>query len=129
MKKKANPHTVKDFAKVSDESYNRMCDSVMEKINKDDVRKGVPLFKGVLCYFPDALEEVAKASLAGNKQHLDGQPLHWDKTKSMQQEDSLLRHLNDVAKGIEVDDDGVLHRAKIAWRALASLQIYLENNK
>jgi hypothetical protein len=98
-------------------------------MKKDDYRKSIPLFKGVLCYFPDALEEVAKASLAGNKQHLDGQPLHWDKTKSMQQEDSLLRHLNDVAKGIEVDDDGVLHRAKIAWRALASLQIYLENNK
>lgn len=98
-------------------------------MKKDDIRKATPLFTGVLKYFPDALEEVAKASMAGNKQHLDGQPLHWDKTKSMQQEDSLLRHLNDVAKGIEVDDDGVLHRAKIAWRALASLQIYLEQNK
>ena len=27
----------------------------------------------------------------------------------------------------ETDADGVLHLAKVAWRALASLEIYLEN--
>ena len=29
--------------------------------------------------------------------------------------------------GNPVDEDGVLHLAKVSWRALASLQIYLEN--
>ena len=27
-----------------------------------------------------------------------------------------------------LDDDGVLHLAKVAWRALASLEIYLEDD-
>lgn len=96
------------------------------KQNKAEERKATPIFTGVLSYFPDALAEVCKASLAGNKQHLDGEPLHWDRSKSKDQMDSLTRHLIDCAKGIEYDDDGVRHLAKVCWRALAQLQIVIE---
>ena len=96
------------------------------KEEKAQTRKSTPVFSGVLAYFPDALKEVAKASLAGNKQHLDGKPLHWDRTKSMDQLDALTRHLIDHASGEIIDDDGVYHMAKVAWRALAQLQLMIE---
>lgn len=86
-------------------------------------RKDVPIATGVLDYFPLALAEVARVSLAGNKQHHDGQPLHWDKSKSMDHADSLVRHL--LERGT-LDTDGMRHTAKVAWRALALLQIELE---
>lgn len=98
----------------------------MQKKDTKQIRKETPVYSGVLKYFPRALRYVSQVSLAGNKQHLNGQALHWDKTKSMDQEDALIRHLLDVAEGNEVDDDGILHRGKVAWRALASLEIYLE---
>lgn len=84
-----------------------------------EVRKGIPICTGVLDYFPDALCEVAKASLAGNRQHLNGQPLHWDKSKSSDEADALVRHLMERGK---MDTDGVRHSAKVAWRSLALLQ-------
>lgn len=89
------------------------------------VRKGMPVYSGVLKYFPDALKEVSKASKAGNDQHHPDKPLHWDKTKSNDNEDALVRHLIDHSIN-PMDDDGVLHLAKVAWRSLAALQIYLE---
>ena len=95
---------------------------------KASKRKAQPVYSGVLSYFPDALKEVSKASKAGNDQHHPNKPLHWDKTKSFDNEDALVRHLIDHSKN-PMDDDGILHLAKVAWRALASLQIYLENNK
>lgn len=86
-------------------------------------RKEFPLFSGLLKYFPDALAEVAHLSFVGNKKHNPGQPLHWDKSKSTGHEDCLLRHL--LQSGT-VDSDGVLHDVKVAWRALANLQMKLE---
>lgn len=96
---------------------------------KAEQRKATPVYTGVAKYFPKALRYIATVSVGGNKQHLKGKPLHWDKTKSMDQEDALMRHLLDVAEGVEVDEDGILHRGKIAWRALASLELYLEQNE
>ena len=87
-------------------------------------RKNVPIVTGVIDYFPLALAEVAKCSKAGNDQHNPGQPLHWDKTKSTDHADCLLRHL--IERGT-VDTDNVRHSAKVAWRALANLQIEMEN--
>lgn len=89
-------------------------------------RKGIPLVTGVIDYFPLALAEVAKVSKAGNDQHNPGQPLHWDKSKSTDHADCIGRHL--LERGT-VDTDGMLHSAKLAWRALALLQTELENNK
>lgn len=94
---------------------------------KAQKRKQMPVYSGVLKYFPDALKEVSKASQAGNDQHHPDKPLHWDKTKSFDNEDALVRHLIDHSKD-PMDDDGVLHLTKVCWRSLAALQIYLENN-
>jgi len=93
---------------------------------KDAERKQIPVYSGFIAYFPDAIMEVAKISQIGNNQHHPDKPLHWDKTKSMAHADSGARHMIDIAKGITHDDDGALHLAKKAWRAMAELQIYLE---
>lgn len=89
-------------------------------------RKNTPITSGVLDYFPLAIVEVSKCSKAGNDQHNPGQPLHWDKTKSTDHADCIGRHLIDRGS---FDTDGVRHSAKLAWRALALLQIELENEK
>lgn len=92
-------------------------------------RKRTPIFSGVLAYFPDALAEVSKVSLAGNEQHNPGTPLHWDRSKSGDELDALTRHLVDHAAGRVYDEDGQLHMAKVCWRSLAFLQKYLESCK
>ena len=89
-------------------------------------RKCIPITSGVLDYFPLAIAEVAKASYAGNQQHHEGSPLHWDKSKSTDHSDCISRHLIDRGK---VDSDGIKHSAKLAWRALALLEIELETEK
>ena len=107
-------------------TFNKELELSEQKDDKKNGRKGMPVYSGVLTYFPDALKEVAKCSLAGQKQHNQGDKLYWDKNKSFDNEDALVRHLIDHSKN-PFDEDGVLHLAKVAWRALASLQIYLEN--
>jgi hypothetical protein len=89
-------------------------------------RKAVPIATGVLDYFPDALAEIARVSKAGNDQHHPGQPLHWDKSKSTDEADALVRHL--IQRGTR-DVDGMRHSAKVAWRALAMLQRELDAEK
>ena len=89
-------------------------------------RKGIPITTGVLDYFPLAIAEVAKCSKAGNDQHNPGQPLHWAKGKSTDHADCIPRHLIDRGT---FDTDGIRHSAKLAWRALALLQIELENEQ
>ena len=89
-------------------------------------RKGIPITTGVLDYFPLAIAEVAKCSKAGNDQHNPGQPLHWAKGKSTDHADCIPRHLIDRGA---FDTDGIRHSAKLAWRALALLQIELENDQ
>lgn len=86
-------------------------------------RKGIPIATGVLDYFPLALAEVAKVSVQGNKQHNPGQPLHWNRSKSTDFSDTIVRHL--IERG-SIDSDGMRHSAKLAWRSLALLQIELE---
>jgi len=89
-------------------------------------RKEIPIITGVLDYFPLAIAEVAKCSLKSNEQHNPGQPLHWNRTKSTDHVDCLGRHLIDRGK---FDTDGQRHTAKLAWRALAMLQLELETEK
>ena len=87
-------------------------------------RKASPVWSGVLNYFPDALLAVARVSKAGNDKHNPGQPLHWSRGKSNDHLDCAARHL---LTPYEIDPDmGELHIAMVAWRALAALQIYLE---
>ncbi len=92
-------------------------------------RKDTPVYSGVINYFPDAIREVARVSFIGNEQHNPGEPLHWAKGKSTDHEDCLLRHLMDHKAGIVIDDDTALHLGKVAWRALAALQTYLDQEK
>lgn len=89
-------------------------------------RKEYPVYTGVIKYFPDALMEVSKVSRIGNEQHHPDKPLHWDKSKSMDHLDALTRHLLNAE---ELDNDGVLHLAKVAWRALAALQDKIDKDK
>lgn len=92
----------------------------------DQERKEAPVYSGVLRYFPDAILEVAKCSFKGNEQHNPGTKLHWDRSKSGNELDSLTRHLIQIGTR---DTDGVRHSAKVAWRALAFLQKELELEK
>lgn len=87
-------------------------------------RKGQPVTSGVLDYFPDALLAVSEVSRAGNEQHHPGKPLHWEKDKSTDHAECVVRHLLDRGT---LDTDGSSHTAKVAWRALALLQTELES--
>lgn len=89
-------------------------------------RKNVPIYSGVLMYFPDAIAAVAECSKKGNDQHNPGQPLHWNRAKSGDELDALTRHLMEAGT---VDTDGIRHSAKIAWRALANLQKEIERER
>lgn len=87
-------------------------------------RKRIPLATGLVDYFPDALMAVAECSFIGNEQHNPGQALHWDRSKSADEADALMRHF--VERG-KLDADGIRHSVKVAWRALAMLQKELES--
>tara|TARA_R100001015_G_C4633220_1_gene197882 strand:+ start:4587 stop:4964 length:378 start_codon:yes stop_codon:yes gene_type:complete len=97
---------------------------IMEK-NKDK-RKQIPIYTGLIKYFPKALAEVARVSYTGNQQHHPDKPLHWDRAKSTDELDALTRHLFEAG---EIDTDGMRHSAKVAWRALANLEKELENSR
>jgi hypothetical protein len=88
-------------------------------------RKAIPVVTGVLDYFPDAIAAVAEVSRVGNEQHNPGEPMHWARGKSMDQADCIGRHLIDRGK---LDVDGLRHSAKVAWRALALLQLEIEDS-
>lgn len=94
-------------------------------------RKGLPIFTGVLMYFPDAIAAVADVSKKGNDQHNPGQPLHWAREKSTDHLDCAARHLIDA--GIEGDGKDektdVYHLAQMVWRGLARLQLVIEKNR
>lgn len=87
-------------------------------------RKATPMARGLLDYFPAALAEVSRLSLAANEKHNPGEPMHWSRGKSNDHADTIIRHL--VDRGTVDPDDGFLHSVKVAWRALALLQEELE---
>lgn len=86
-------------------------------------RKELPIGTGVLDYFPDALAAVAEVSFKGNEKHNPGEPLHWAREKSTDHPDCMIRHFLERGK---LDEDGDRHSAKMAWRALAILQLEIE---
>lgn len=109
---------------VFDPSTGAEPDPQPPEVSDGAARKGLPIARGVLDYFPSALLKVAEVSRVGNEQHNPGQPMHWAYSKSADHADALLRHLIDRRT---VDSDGLPHVAKVAWRALALLQAYLED--
>ena len=86
-------------------------------------RKGIPLARGFLDYFPNAMAEVAKLSQLANEKHNPGQEMHWSFGKSNDHADCELRHMID--RGEIDDEDGLLHDVKKAWRAMADLETTL----
>ena len=99
-------------------------ESIIMETDKNK-RKQIPIFTGLIKYFPKALAEVARVSYIGNQQHHPDKPLHWDRSKSTDELDALTRHLFQAG---ETDTDGMRHSAKVAWRALANLEKELEQN-
>lgn len=86
-------------------------------------RKKHPMFRGLLRYFPKACMAVSNCSYVGNKQHNQGQEMHWARDKSKDHGDCILRHQMDAGT---MDSDGIRHSTKVAWRALAQLELELE---
>ena len=79
-------------------------------------RKDIPIYRGFIKYFPDAIVEVTKRSVEGSRQH-HGDKVWWDKSKSSDELDSLMRHM------LEGDWSAV------AWRAMANLQRECDESK
>lgn len=88
-----------------------------------DARNALPVWDGCIAYFPDIWAEIAKVSVAGNKQHGLGAKLHWDTSVSTDHANKVLRHMLDDAAGNVMDDDDTFHLAKAIWRLGAMLQL------
>ncbi len=86
-------------------------------------RKNLPIWKGVMKYFPRTMAAMAAVSVAGNEQHNPGEELHWSRGKSNDHLDCVARHM--LGAGT-LDDDGQAHSAKLAWRACANCEIELD---
>ena len=86
-------------------------------------RKKVPMYAGLMAYFPDACAAVAEHSYKGNEKHNPGEPLHHARGKSMDHTDCIVRH---VAAGPEGMDGDSLDAVALAWRAMAYCQEVLE---
>ena len=85
-----------------------------------------PVFRGLLAYFPRALEEVAKVSKAGADKY--GSYGTWVGVENARghYRDALGRHLLKVESEGPIDKEtGCLHEAMIAWNALAALELLL----
>ena len=95
-------------------------------------RKAIPLYEGVLKYFPAALAHVAYVSKVGNDKHNPGEPMHHAREKSTAHADCIIRHLIDLTEdrghGVGYDEAGMAQVAYIAWRALALAQEWLEKH-
>lgn len=96
-----------------------------------DARKQMPMARGLLDYFPDALAAVSQVSWLGNEKHNKGEPMHWARGKSMDHADCVARHLTERG-GFDMIEVGgqsfkMRHSAALAWRALALLQQELED--
>lgn len=106
-----------------------MSELILSKPLSPQERKQRPMFRGLLRYFPEALEAVSNVSYVGNQQHNPGQDLHWDKNKSTDDADALVRHLKEYATGQVLDADNLPVLAKVCWRALAVLEREIEKEK
>lgn len=93
-----------------------------------DFRKDIPVACGFNRYFPAAIVAIAAWSKVANDKHNPGEPLHWARGKSMDQDDCLARHDLDLADAQRASD-GVAELEEAtcaAWRANARLQLLCE---
>lgn len=89
-------------------------------------RKNHPVYSGFLKYFPRACMAISAHSLKANNKHNPGEPLHWNRDKSGDEMDALVRHIVDKADGMVYDEDGLMVDVAIAWRAMANIEKVLE---
>jgi len=90
----------------------------------DKERKQIRIYDGFMKYFANAIVEVTKVSCKGSEQHHPNQELHWDKDKSKEELNSLMRHLLEA-----METDATEDWARVAWRAMANLQRKCESKK
>lgn len=87
--------------------------------------EGKPMTGLMIRDFKNALNEVAKVSTFGCKKY--GAPSGWQAVPDAlnRYDDALARHLL-AQSGHPVDEEsGLLHRAHLAWNALATLELML----
>lgn len=105
-------------------------------------RKEFPLMTMLAGYFPDAVEALVELCKQGNVQHdvdanavnpfkLQSDRITWDRSKSTEQTETLMRHVWDHERarrgcGSAIDEDGILHITKALWRAAAEAQLTIE---
>jgi hypothetical protein len=87
-----------------------------------------PLLRGVLQYFPRALQAVAEVSAHGAAKYT------WKGWETVpdgvaRYGDALARHLVKEAAGPLDQDSGLLHAAHAAWNALARLELILREQE
>lgn len=101
----------KDLSDISNER-DAMLDAPVSRCLPENSaeRKTYPVYSGFLNYFPHAIAAVSHLSYEGNQQHHPDKPLHWDKQKSADELDALMRHV--------LDEDW----EQVAWRAMANLE-------
>lgn len=85
-----------------------------------DKRKKLPIVTGVLDLFPDAIQAISNLSYEYCEKADD-----WKSVSTDEHANCLVRHIMD--RGCH-DEDGFLHDVKVAWRALALLQVRLEED-
>jgi len=103
---------------VSATEWDAINKSALAQKRKDSVlpedaqaRKDIPVYTGFINYFPRAIAAVAKISLIGGLQHgQTAETLHWDRSKSGDELDAMMRHI--------LDGDW----EQVAWRAMANLE-------
>ena len=96
----------------------------MSGITDSQLRKTMPVFRGFMKYFPEAMHLVSMLSYRANQKHAPGQQIHWVKGASADQEDCLARHLCDVDT---MDEEmGLDYRVHVAWRGMAQLQAAID---
>lgn len=106
----------------------RAVTNVQESANEKASK--IPVYRGCMAYFPRALEEVAKVSRFGTEKHnvaLEEKGFLRPEYTPAMYADAIGRHLLALqTEGeINIEDDGLLHRAQLAWNALASLEMFL----
>jgi hypothetical protein len=102
--------------------------------DNDQARKLLPIFKLVTRYFPKALREVTKVSVANNVRYnpeKDPADINWARGKSTDQLGSAFRHMLEAAVDGKVFETGtdIYVLAEAAWRILAALELEIENQE
>lgn len=95
---------------------------------KDDNGKA-PIYRGVLSYFPNAVEGVATVSAFGARKYAWNGWLYIPDGLG-RYTDAMVRHLNSEGKGEVLDtDSGLPHAWHCAWNALARAELLIRQQE